>query len=245
MSTYPWEEDDRTRIRGMVGLILAVLLHGAFAWAIAQIKPLERIEEVWVEMTMVEDAPPEEPPPPEQLPEPEPQKEAPKQRRAPVDFEDTVDQVTPDAPEDAPPDKPVRRIQGLSASSFAPGAGTGFSVNAGTSLKTKATDEKMEIEEATVRFSAVTSQPKLRWKPALVVPEAVKEARITGIVEVVLALNTAGEVIDVEVTRSLGYGADKACIDAWKQARFKPAMQGSDAVGVRNVPYRCRIEAVE
>lgn len=242
----PFEDDEREGTNRFLGLLVAVLVHALAAAAIIAVKPIERVKQVWVEVAMVEPEPVEEepPPPPELKPEPPP---PPPVRPEVVDFEQTVEQATPDAPVDsAPADQPVRRIQGLSAGSFAEG-GTGFSVRAGTTLRAKATDETMDLDEAasSVAFSAVTRQPKVRSKPPLTVPDSVQALRLEGLVQVLVDIDDQGLVAEVRLAQGLHPDADRACLDAWRGAVFAPAMQGDRPVGVRNAPYRCRIEILQ
>lgn len=240
----PFEDDERERANRFFGLLVAVLVHALAAAAIIAVKPIERVKQVWVEVAMVEPLPEEPPPPPELEPEPPPPEP---ERPKVVDFEQTVEQATPDAPvESAPADQPVRRIQGLSASSFAEG-GSGFSVRAGTTLRTRATDETMDLDEAasSVAFSAVTRQPRVKSKPPLTVPDSVQSLRLEGLVQVLVDIDDEGRVVEVRLAQGLHPDADRACLDAWRGAAFAPAMQGDRPVGVRNAPYRCRIEILQ
>lgn len=239
----PFLEDERDKGRKAAGFVVAVLVHALAAFLIYTVKPIERVRQVIVEVTM-SDLQPEPEPEPELQPEPEPEPEKPKPPEA-VRFEETVDEATPDAPEETPPaDKPVRRIQGLDASSFAEGSGTGFTVRAGTTLRTRASDETMDLEEAasSVAFSAVTRQPKVRSWPRVVVPDSVKALGLEGMVHLRLDLDKEGQVLAVRVEQGLHPDADRACIEAWSKASIAPAVQGDTPVGVLDVPYRCRIE---
>lgn len=241
----PFEEDERDGGRRLFGLLVAVLVHLLAGAAIVAIKPIERVRQVWVEAVMVEPEPAAEPPPPPELkPEPPP---PPKERPREVEYQQTVDAPSPDAPvETAPADKPVRTVQGLSATSFATGSGTGFSVRAGTTLRTRAGEETMDLDEArnSVAFTALTRQPKVKSKPALQVPASVQELRLKGPIEVLVDIDEQGRVRDVRLVKGLHPDADRACLEAWRQAVFSPAMQGDRAVAVRNAPFRCRIEQI-
>jgi TonB family protein len=246
VTELPFEDNGwGTQARRGFGLVIALLLHAGAAWGIAQIRPIERVKELWLEMTVLE--PEAAPPPPPPLPEPEVKPDRSPKPLTPVDFQKTVEEPPPEAQpvEENPVEQPVRRVQGLSASSFAPGSASGFSVRAGTSMRTGATDDLMSLDEAIVPYSAATVQPKIRSKPPMVVPEAARLARIEGVIEVLVDLDEEGSVLSVRVLSGLGAAIDEACVQAWKQASFKPAMQGDRAVGVRNAPYRCRVEAVQ
>lgn len=242
----PFDDDEREGTNRVVGVLVAILIHALAAAAIVMVKPIEKVKQVWVEVAMMQAEPvEEEPPPPPEL-EPEPPPPEPERPKV-VDFEQTVAEATPDAPvETAPADKPIRRVQGLSASSFAPG-GTGFSARAGTTLRTAATDETMDLDEAagSVAFSALTRQPRVRSKPPLQVPDSVKALKLEGVVQVLVDIDEDGKVIGVSVASGLHPDADRACVAAWQGASFAPATQGDRAVGVRNAPYRCRIEILQ
>ncbi len=244
----PFLEDEQEKSRKAIALMVTLLVHALGGWAIYTIKPIERVRQVILEVTMAQAEPEPEPEPEEDVQlEPEPEPEPEPERPDVVDYDQTVEDPTPDAPpESAPADKPVRLVQGLSASSFAQG-GTGFSVRAGTTLRTKATDDTMDLDEAanSVAFSAVTRQPRVRSWPRVVVPDSVKALGLEGVVKLRLDIDDEGRVLDVRVEQGLHPDADRACIDAWRKARIAPARQGDRTVTVLNVPYRCRIEILQ
>ncbi len=241
----PFDEDEREGGRRLVGVLVAILVHLAAGAAVVAIKPIERVRQVWVEAVMSEPEPVEAPPPPPELPvEPPP---PPKERSKVVEYDQTVEDPTPEAPvEQAPAEQPVRTVQGLSATSFAAGSGVGFSVRAGTTVRTRATDELMDLDQASksVAFSALTRQPRVRSKPPLRVPQSVQDLRLTGVIQVLVDIDDQGEVSEVRLVEGLHPEADRACLEAWRGASFTPAMQGETAVAVRNAPFRCRIEQV-
>ncbi|MCB9777403.1 MAG: TonB family protein [Alphaproteobacteria bacterium] len=243
----PFQEDEGDRRRKVLGFVVAVLVHALLGWLIYTIKPIEVVRKIVVEVTMA-DTPEELPPEPEPEPEPEKPPEVKKEIPKEVDFDQTTETPDTDAPQDTvEADKPIRRIQGLDANSFAEGSGSGFSVRAGTTLRTRASDETMDLEEAanSVAFTAVTSQPKVRSKPPLRVPDSVQALRLEGVVEVLVDIDENGDVTDVTVAKGLHPDADEACRKAWLGARFAPAVQEQTPVAVRNAPYRCRIEIIE
>ncbi len=229
------------------GIALSVGLHVLIArYAFPDGAAPEKAD-TWVEMTVVQPPPP--PPVQEVVVEPLPPPEAPKPKPKPkpvpekVEFKDTTKQPQP---EDAPPTKkPVRRVVGLSASSFAEGSGNGVSARAGTTLGSGSKTDTMSIEEAatSVAYGAVTTRPKCS-QPPLEVPESVIEAEVEGQVKIVFDVDGTGKVRNVRVTRKLHPGADAACVSAWTQARCKPGQQGSDAVTVTNMPYYCTFKAI-
>lgn len=220
---------------------LSVAFHGALAWYAMQDAPVKEKKETWVEMAVVQTPPPPPPPPPP----PEPPK--PKPKLKPVDFKDTVKEPpkTP-PPESAPPEqRKVRRVQGLSSTSFAQGSGTGFDARAGTTLGVGAGKETLSIDEAarSVSYASATTQPKLVQKPENPpTPEGVIARGEKLVVEVLLDLDETGRVIRVTLkpgTAPSGLGAEDECIAAWKKARYAPARQGDTPVGVTGIPQRC------
>jgi len=189
--------------------------------------------------------PPEAPPPPPPPPPPPEPKKPPATRAAPVPFQETTAAPPPEA---APPptNRPVRRVTGLSATSFAPGSGSGLQVNAGTTLAGASGSERMTLDEAAVAvpFAAVTTQPRCP-RPALTVPDAVREAGIEGTVRVVFDVAADGRVRDVRLTGGLHPDADAACVAAWAAVRCRPGQQGDTPVTVTQMPYLCTFKAVE
>ncbi len=231
----------------LAGAVLASLVaHALLSVGVSHIPEREPQGPVWVEMAVAvvepEPAPqpvPEPEPEPEPVPEPEPIPEDPEV----VEFEPEVEE----APDPQPDPKPVPRVvQGLQASSFAEGSGTGLNVRAGTTTSAKATSETMGLDEATesavVPFVSVTKPPKVRYKPTLEVPESVIAAQLQGRVEILLTIGADGLVQAIEVVSSLHPDADAACVTAMKKSRWKPGTRDETPVIVQSVPYSCRFE---
>ncbi|MEL6341878.1 MAG: hypothetical protein AAFV53_02020, partial [Myxococcota bacterium] len=186
----------------------SIVFHAGIAWLMLQERPPpeEKPEAVWVEMAVVEKPPPPPPPEPKTEPEPKPKpkpKPRPKPKPKPVDFQDTTPEPpTEPPPTDRPPErnKNLRRVQGLSAESFANDGASTLSARAGTTLQTAATDEVMTVDEAAnstaVSFSAATTQPRLKSCPPLVVPDTVREANLEGTVKAAIDIDDTGKVID-------------------------------------------------
>lgn len=242
-----------------VALPMSLGIHLGLAWMLTRLpnEPLPPKAE-WMEMMVVEvqkeepiPEPPEEPPP---EPPPEPKKEKPKPKPKPkpkeIDFEDIPPEPVEAPPEEPPPPtkKKVQRVQGLSASSFANNGTTGLSVRAGTTLGTKATEKTIDIEEAkestAISYAAATKQPRLKKRPPLKIPQSVIDAGLEGTVQIVISIDDTGAVTTARITKSLGPDADNACLDSWKMAQFKPALQGDDTVAITNFPRRCRFKAM-
>jgi len=196
--------------------------------------PDETSAEQWVEMSVVENPPPEPPPPdPEPTPQPPPQ---------PPPTPQAVAEPPP------PPQRQLQRIQGLSAQSFAQNSGTGLTVRAGTTVAVEATDETLTIDEAAnsaVPYTSATTQPRLIERPPLNVPAEVIEQGIEGVVKLVIDIDTEGNVSSTRITRSLSTQADESCQASWRQARFKPGMQDETPVAIQGLPRTCRFQQVE
>ena len=154
-------------------------------------------------------------------------------------------------PEEPPPPtkKKVQRVQGLSASSFANNGTTGLTVRAGTTLGTQATEKTIDIDEAkdstAISYAAATKQPRLKKRPPLNIPQSIIDAEIEGTVQIAISIDETGAVTTARITKSLGAEADKACLESWKMAKFKPALQGDNAVAITNFPRRCRFKAMD
>ncbi len=239
------------RIVRSVAIAVSVAVHVVLALLLARNPTLVKKAATWVEVQVrAAPPPPVEPPPPSVEPPPkrEPKRAPPKS----VAFEDTV------APEDAPPPQEaaaaepspqpqLRRVQGLSASSFAPGAGTGLSVRAGNSTAVRAEGAGLDLDAANGPFltrpaSAVAVQPRVKWEPTgLEVPDAARDARVEGTVEVVLDLDAEGRVARVAVVRDLGYGTGDACVDAWRRSVWRPGEHNGQPVAVTGIRKHCTI----
>ncbi|MFZ5477140.1 MAG: energy transducer TonB [Myxococcota bacterium] len=201
----------------------------------------------WVEIAISE--PPKPKPEPEE-PKPEPEKPKPKPKA--VKFEEIPPpEVTP-PPETQPqpsPERVVRRVQGLSASSFANSGAGGFQVKAGNTVATKQSSDTLDPADAGWQarpYTAVSVAPKPKWSPsALEVPEEAKQAKVEGTVHVKLDIDPTGKVMRVAVVSDLGHGTGKACADAWKKSSWKPAEQDGEPVAVLGVPQKCTIQIEE
>ena len=54
-----------------------------------------------------------------------------------------------------------------------------------------------------------------------------------------------GAVAAARIKKSLHPDADKACLESWKKAKFQPAQQDGEPIGVRNFPRRCRFKSMD
>jgi periplasmic protein TonB len=229
---------------------LSVLFHVVVGLVAASNPIAVKKASEWVEMTVASPPKPPPPPPPEaEPPKPEPPK--PKEKKA-VKFEETKPVEAPPPPPDAPPpstERVVRRVQGLSASSFANTGAGGFQVKAGNTVATKASGDKLDPADAAWQsrpYTAVAVAPKLKWNPgAFEVPDEAKEAKVEGTVTVKLDLDPTGKVVRVTVVNDLGHGTGAACAEAWKKSQWKPAEQDGEAVAVLGVPQKCTVQIEE
>ena len=234
-------------------LVVSFGLHAAAGAAVLTIKVVEEVQPEWVEMVVHTPEPPPEPPPPEPEPEPEPEKPKPEKKKKapppePVEFEETTAEPPPEAPPDKP--KPRRLVQGLSASSFAEGSGTGVSARAGTTLSTKATTDTMGIDEAEnwtdVPYASVTTKPKLKGGlPRIEVPQEAIDNEIEGTWPIIIDISEQGRVVKARMPQKAGYGIDEACLSAWKTTRWKPGERDGTPVSVVNIPMKCTIQALD
>lgn len=234
-------------------IVVSGVIHlGLGIWVFKE-RVLEPKVTEWVEMTVVEppkQVDPEPEPAPDPEPEPEPEKPKPKPKVKPevVDFQETTDDPPPDTPPPETP-RPRRVVQGLSANSFAEGDGAAVGARAGNTLSTAATDETMSVDEATdwqpVAYASVTTKPKLRSLPPIVVPEEAQEEGISGSWTVYIDISEKGKVTAVRIPQSIGFGVDQACKDAWTGSRWKPGERDGTPIGVTNIPMKCTIKKLD
>ena len=212
----------------------------------------EQTEEVWLEMEVIQkEKEPEKMVEVEIEEEPEPDLPKPKPKPKKIDFKDIPPEPVEKAPPEPPPEtkKQVRRVQGLKATSFSKGGQTGLNVRAGTTLQTAASNETLSIKEASestaISYAAATTQPRLKKRPPLEIPQSVIDNGIEGTVQIVISINADGSVSDAKITKKLHPDADSACLTSWSLARFKPAKQGDSPVSITNFPRRCRFKAMD
>jgi len=237
------------RVLRMMALPLSVAFHVGLAFFLVNRPPPAHAEAQWVEMAIVE---PEPPPEPEPEPELELEKEQPKPpeplpEAEPVAFEETVKEAPPEPAEQ--PKRRIRRIQGLSQSSFSTGSGTNLAVRAGTTTAVAATDVTMDIGEAAdfelLPVASVTTQPRGCTKPPVAVPAEAIEAEYEGTIRMTLDLDAKGRVIGVHFLDRAQYGVEGACRAAALKIRCKPARTDGQPVPVSGMPHRCTIRALD
>ncbi len=228
------------------GVVASILAHVLLAVLIYQNpETVEKVEE-WVEMTVLAPPPPElppEPPPPPPVVA-KPKKKKPKKVRADQTDIKPLQEVDPGEVQD---EKPVRRVQGLSASSFGTGGSSGFSVRAGTSLAVEATDETMSIDEAAeaVAYGAVAERPKCK-KPSTKAPESAVDDELSGTVEVLFDVTAEGQVVNVRVLKGLRSDVDRNCVSAWSVVQCRPGkLLDNSAVMVTDMRYLCTYKGID
>jgi outer membrane biosynthesis protein TonB len=235
------------RLLRLVAIPASLLLHGAFSWVFLSGEIRSGKKSQWIEMAVVE---PKAPEPIKEPPRPEPRKEPPRPKPAPtepVDFKETV----PEPPRKAAPaeqPRTVRRIQGLSSSSFAPGAGTGFGVRYGNTTRVAAGPEALDLDAKlpdAVPVAQVTTQPRACTKPPVQVPKEAIDNNVEGTIHMTLDLDASGRVVGVHFKNMLGHGVEEACREAALQVRCKPGMQDGNPVPIRGMPHRCTIKAID
>jgi outer membrane biosynthesis protein TonB len=245
--TPPWQ-----RWIQVVVIPMSVGLHLLLALFIVSRPPPAAAESTWVEMAVLQ-APEPPPPEPEAPPEPEPERPKPPPEPKPeldaVAFEDTI------PPEDAPPEpeqpreRVVRRVQGLSANSFAEGSGTSLGARRGNTTAVAATDETLALgadeEFVLLPVASVTTQPRNCTRPPVEVPKEAIEAEYEGTLRMTLNLDDKGGVIGVSFLDRAGYGVEEACRAAALAIRCKPAKKDGVPVSVTGMPHRCTIKALD
>lgn len=232
----PWERKGR-----VLAGVATVVVHTAVGGGLAANETAHAKVAEWVEVTVTRPPPP--PPPP--APEPPEAADKPKPKAKPPPVPERAPEVPPPSPE--PTVAPTRRlaiVQGLSVTSFAPGAGTGLSVRAGTTTNAAAGDA-ISLEEAAQSYTSVTTPPRAVTRPEMHVPDEAKEAEVEGEIRVALDIGVDGRVTGVRVLSDLGHGTGEACAEAWKRSRWKPATKDGSPVAVSGVPQACTVRIVE
>jgi protein TonB len=227
-----------------MAIVASLAVHGGVVAALGN--PPERAPKpVFVAARIVLPKPPPPPLPSEPAPEvaPEPLDEPkPEPRKAPEPPPTPAPVASaPPPPAQAEP-LPRRVVQGLSASSFAPGSGTGVAVRAGNTLSAAAVGHGAPLD-AIPTYAAAVERPKCK-KPSLKIPDSVRRDRVEGLVGITFDVAADGRVSNVRVTDPLSPDADAACVSAWSGTTCKPGTDGSAAVAVTDVPFTCRFEAI-
>ena len=74
-------------------------------------------------------------------------------------------------------------------------------------------------------------------------PDLARRAQKEGVVVVQTTIDVDGIAKDINVIEGIGFGCDKAAIEALKASRFAPAKQGEKIIALRiQIPYRFELE---
>jgi TonB family protein len=79
------------------------------------------------------------------------------------------------------------------------------------------------------------------YKPDPAYTEEARNAKLQGVVVLVIIVDTSGSVTDCKVIKPLGLGLDEKAVEIVKTWKFKPAMIDGSPVPVRvlvEVPFR-------
>ena len=96
-----------------------------------------------------------------------------------------------------------------------------------------------EQEQANQKESQPAQHPQFKIRVTPEYPKSAKKANVFGFVHLNVKISPSGEVEDVEVLSSLGYGCDEAAVAAVKKSTFIPATRnGKPVVDFLRVSYR-------
>jgi len=87
------------------------------------------------------------------------------------------------------------------------------------------------LEENSEQSSLRLPRPYRRLRPAY--PDSAARADAEGTVDVLVDLDTGGEVNRIEVTRWAGFGLDEATVNTVRQLHFFPALRDGVAIPIR------------
>jgi TonB family protein len=92
-------------------------------------------------------------------------------------------------------------------------------------------EEAPEDEKAAEAIGLKLPKPYRRLRPAY--PASAAQADAEAVVDVLVELDSAGEVNRIDIARWAGFGLDEATIDTVRQLHFFPAMRNGTAVPIR------------
>jgi protein TonB len=234
------KQDSADRALVVLGVMLALSLGGHVGGllvlqAMPKAKPPERIE---VEMVIKEPPPP--PPPPKEEPKPEPPpKPAPPPKIKIAEVPKLPPPKEPPPPNEPPPKEPpkvVPLVVGIAMSNQSDNGS--FNVSAGNTAygkmeKTAADPGQVQAYRAPKYTPPGTAdtEPEVQGEFKPPYPKEATAAGIEGVVRMRVKIDETGKVIEVTVTKSLGYGLDEAARDGMRRTRFKPATKNGEPVG--------------
>jgi TonB family protein len=100
-------------------------------------------------------------------------------------------------------------------------------VDTGTPVIEEAPDDEKEAEASGLRLP----KPYRRLRPPY--PDSAARADAEGVVDVLVELDAAGEVSNVDLARWAGFGLDEATINTVRKLHFFPAMRNGTPIPIR------------
>ena len=243
MLGFNHDDNDSVAPYGL-GLVVALLVHGAIAGT-TELAPPRRMEER-ITMAVVRKPPPkapEPPPPPPEKPKPPPPPPPPKKEAPPPP------PPSNDTPPDPPPE-PVPVVTGISMSSTVQG-NTGFAVRVGNTTYGDPDQQKFvdpkdvrpyqggSPEFKAVRASTVTRDPRV-IKDFKYFPKELAEEGSEGMVELLIEITKTGVIRDVRLARTSGNPrVDKQAMENVRHFQFAPAeVDGAPVDYILRYKYR-------
>ena len=104
--------------------------------------------------------------------------------------------------------------------------------------------EKKDLSGPLVSISTVTSPPKIKREVKPELTKEIIEAKVSGIIKVILLIDVDGKVKEVKILNDLGYGTSDIVRKAFLQCEFEPAMRDGKPVAVW-FPYSIRFEPLD
>jgi protein TonB len=237
--------------RYAAGWAIGLVLHAGIAFAGYRVTPAPATADDFVPVEIVSELPVEveeavEEPKPE--PEPEPVPPQPQPEPEPVDMTDRPipTQADPEAEPEAEP------VFGLSDESVGDDTDASeldleglLDVPIGNTVDIAPGGERPDTVRALapVPFHLTTTPPQMISPPVPVYPRILREAAMTGRVNMELVIDVEGRVIEATVVNSTHDLFSKAALEAVKTCRFSPGKQNGVTVPVRvYIPLRFTLE---
>jgi len=99
------------------------------------------------------------------------------------------------------------------------------------------------VEPSPVEPTEFIRRPSWRQKVEPKYPDFARRAQKEGVVVVGATIDIDGLAKDIRVIEGIGFGCDKAAIDALKASRFAPAKRGETIIALRiQIPYRFELQ---
>lgn len=211
-------------IRMSLALLFALLVHGALAWWLSQLAPPPKPQPVTLlSMEWLDDLPEQKPTQPDQLtPPPQAQDEQPEPE--PIL---TTKSVAPPPPPKPLPKPPVKQV--VKKEPVAEPVAKEAITEAPAPVQQVAAPTNNQ--ESAPQKALVRAQADYLNNPKPTYSRISKRMGEQGEVRLRVQVGASGDVLSVELARSSGFERlDEAAITAVKGWKFKPAMQGEQAV---------------